>query len=89
MGATCLAFALGYILWRSTARPSLKTLGMVALVIGVVAIAFSRLILGVHYPTDVLASLLLGTAWMSGLIAVRYASERWFGNGTSPVPDAS
>ena len=78
MGATCLAFALGFILWRSAARPGLKTLGTVALVAGVAAIALSRLILGVHYPTDVLGSLLLGTAWMSGLIAARYVVERWF-----------
>jgi membrane-associated phospholipid phosphatase len=76
MGATCLAFALGFVLWRCAARPGLKALGTVALIVGVAAIALSRLILGVHYPTDVLGSLLLGTAWMSGLIAARYAVER-------------
>jgi membrane-associated phospholipid phosphatase len=76
MGATCLAFALGFVLWRCAARPGLKALGTVALIVGVAAIALSRLILGVHYPTDVLGSLLLGTAWMSGLIAARYAIER-------------
>jgi membrane-associated phospholipid phosphatase len=76
MGATCLAFALGFVLWRCAARPGLKVLGTVALGVGVAAIALSRLILGVHYPTDVLGSLLLGTAWMSGLIAARYAIER-------------
>jgi membrane-associated phospholipid phosphatase len=88
MGATCLAFALGFILWRCTARPGLKALGMVVLVVGVAAIALSRLILGVHYPTDVLGSLLLGTAWMSGLIALRYAVERWLGLHTTDVPPA-
>ncbi|MGI8854331.1 MAG: phosphatase PAP2 family protein [Thermomicrobiales bacterium] len=86
MGATCLAFALGFLLWRSTARPGLKSLGTVALVVGVAAIALSRLILGVHYPTDVLGSILLGTAWMSGLIALRFAVERWLVLRTTDAP---
>lgn len=77
LGAICLAFALGFILWRGTARPVVKALASAALILVVVAIALSRLILGVHYPTDVLGSILLGTAWMSGLIALRYAAERW------------
>jgi membrane-associated phospholipid phosphatase len=89
MGATCLAFALGFLLWRCAARPGLKALGTVALVVGVAAIALSRLILGVHYPTDVLGSLLLGTAWMSGLIALRYAVERSNTIGAAPAPDAT
>lgn len=58
MGATCLAFAGGFILWRCTARPGPKALGTVALLVGVAAIALSGLILGVRYPTDVLGSLL-------------------------------
>jgi membrane-associated phospholipid phosphatase len=78
MGATCLAFALGFILWRSAARPGPKALGTAALVLAVAAIALSRLVLGVHYPTDVLGSILLGTAWMSGLIALRSIVEQWF-----------
>lgn len=77
LGATCLAFALGFLLWRSAARIGMKALGTVALILAVVAIALSRLMLGVHYPTDVLGSILLGTAWMSGLIALRYVIERW------------
>ncbi len=86
LGATCLAFALGFLLWRSAARPALKALGTVALVVAVAAIALSRLILGVHYPTDVLGSLLLGTAWMSGLIALRFAVERWLALRAADTP---
>ncbi len=85
LGATCLAFALGFALWRGGASRGLKVLCTVALLLGVIAIAMSRLILGVHYPTDVLGSLLLGTAWMSALIALRYAAEWWLvgrGKGT-------
>lgn len=88
LGATCLAFALGFILWRGAARPGLKALGTVALAVVVTAIALSRLVLGVHYPTDVLGSILLGTAWMSGLIALRYAVERWRSVGVPSMPVA-
>ena len=86
LGATCLAFALGFVLWRSGASRGLKALGTAALLLGVLVIAVSRLILGVHYPTDVLGSMLLGTAWMSALIAVRVAVGRWQSVGTIPAP---
>ena len=86
LGATCLAFALGYVLWRGGARRGLKMLGSVALLLGVLLIAMSRLMLGVHYPTDVLGSVLLGTAWMSAVIALRYAAEWWLMARISPVP---
>ncbi|MHB8645726.1 MAG: phosphatase PAP2 family protein [Thermomicrobiales bacterium] len=85
LGATCLAFALGFVLWQSGAGRGIKVLGTVALLVAVLVIGTSRLILGVHYPTDVLGSLLLGTAWMSALIALRYAVERWL---TARAPQA-
>ncbi len=77
MGATCLAFALGFLLWRSEWRRGVKILGSFILALAVIVVAMSRLVLGVHYPTDVLASILLGTAWMSALIALRCVAERW------------
>ncbi|MDQ6603326.1 MAG: phosphatase PAP2 family protein [Chloroflexota bacterium] len=91
LGATCLAFALGFLLWRGAMRIGLKVAGTVALILGVLLVAMSRLMLGVHYPTDVLGSMLLGTAWMSALIALRLAVERWqaTGVGSPAVPDAA
>lgn len=77
MGATCLAFALGFLLWRSEWRRGVKILGSFILALTVIVVAMSRLVLGVHYPTDVLASILLGTTWMSALIALRCVAERW------------
>lgn len=77
LGATCLAFALGFVLWRGGVSRGLKVLCTVALLLGVLLIAMSRLMLGVHYPTDVFGSVLLGTAWMSALFALRYAAEWW------------
>jgi len=86
LGATCLAFALGFVLWHGGASRSLKALGTIALFLGVLVIALSRLILGVHYPTDVLGSVLLGTAWMSALIALRVVVGRWQSVRTRPAP---
>ncbi|MGI8690141.1 MAG: phosphatase PAP2 family protein [Thermomicrobiales bacterium] len=86
LGATCLAFALGFVLWRGGTSRGLKALGSVALLLGVLVIALSRLMLGVHYPTDVLGSMLLGTAWMSALIALRVAVECWQSVGTTLAP---
>lgn len=85
LGATCLAFAFGFLLWRSAASRGLKAAGIVALFLAVPLVALSRLMLGVHYPTDVLGSVLLGTAWMSALIALRCAVERWLAAQTAPA----
>jgi membrane-associated phospholipid phosphatase len=50
--------------------------GTVALAVLVTLIGASRLVLGVHYPADVLGGLLLGGAWMSILIAARTVAEQ-------------
>jgi membrane-associated phospholipid phosphatase len=53
---------------------------VVATVVVVALIAFSRLYLGVHYPSDVLAGLVVGGAWAAfcaaALGAVRHARRR-------------
>ncbi len=59
-GHTCASFAAAGVYWRMMPkRYSVPLLILAAL------IAFSRLYVGVHYPTDVLAGLLIGlfAAW--------------------------
>ena len=54
-----------------------KRLGIPALVIAVL-VAFSRLYLYVHYPTDVLVSILLGTCFaIAGTLLVKKGFQAW------------
>jgi undecaprenyl-diphosphatase len=42
-----------------------RVVAMSLAVVGAVAIGVSRVLLGVHYPTDVVAGWLLGGAWVA------------------------
>jgi undecaprenyl-diphosphatase len=59
-----LVFGLGIIVWAAPwPSPALRraALGLAALL--AIGIGFSRVYVGVHYPSDVIGGLLLGTAW--------------------------
>jgi membrane-associated phospholipid phosphatase len=43
--------------------PALRRAALVLAALFALGIGFSRVYLGVHYPSDVLGGLLLGTAW--------------------------
>lgn len=69
-GHTIVAVALygflALILWQNQLRKLAVLSGL-----WVFLIALSRIYLGVHYPSDVLGALLLGSAWL-GLVMVLY-----------------
>lgn len=73
MGATVVYGALLVAFWtllpRRARRPALA-----ATIVLVVAVCASRLLLGVHFLTDVVGGCLLGLAWLSGAVA---AFEAW------------
>jgi undecaprenyl-diphosphatase len=54
---------LGVLLAEATTQRSLQVFYIAFAALLVVAIGISRVYLGVHYPTDVLAGWSLGTAW--------------------------
>jgi len=77
LSATCLACVLAYLVWRSTWRRGAKLGASLLLACAVAVVGASRLVLGVHYLTDVVGSIVLGTAWITALIAVRSAMTYW------------
>ncbi|HET6795927.1 MAG TPA: phosphatase PAP2 family protein [Gemmatimonadales bacterium] len=73
---TPLVFGLGVIAWTAPwGSPHLRrmALGLAALL--ALGVGLSRVYLGVHYPTDVIGGLLLGTGWSSmWLLWLRHSS---------------
>lgn len=82
MVSTTFYGMLGYLVWlnlRESNRPSWYVPVLTVLLI--LAIGFSRVYLGVHYPSDVVAGFAAGGAWLTscivGLHAIRfYKGER-------------
>ncbi|RPF53359.1 phosphatase PAP2 family protein [Aquisalibacillus elongatus] len=59
-----------YLIIRSRARHSIKWLFGILLSLLILAIGISRIYLGVHYATDVMAGHLLGFAWLVSCVSV-------------------
>jgi membrane-associated phospholipid phosphatase len=67
---------------RKAARP----IAVAAALLMVFAIGFSRVALGVHYMSDVLAGYVLGAAWVAAMIA---SFDMWQRDALSPASAAS
>lgn len=64
---------LMYVAWHSIPSSRLRTLARVVFITIIITVAFSRLYLGVHFLSDVVAGLVLGvlSAWV-GSVVVKY-----------------
>jgi undecaprenyl-diphosphatase len=72
---TVLMLCFGYRFLPRWARP----VGWVLVAMTVVACAISRIDTGAHWPSDVLAGILIATAWIAFVVSVRWISDRAFG----------
>ena len=73
---TVLMLCFGQRFLPGWARPA----GWVVVAMTVLACAISRLETGAHWPTDVLAAVLIATAWLAFVVSVRWISEGVLGS---------
>lgn len=67
---------LGYLVFRASKNKTGKV-GIVIATLGIIgAIGFSRIYLGAHWPSDVLASYASGAAWLTVLITALEIKEK-------------
>lgn len=69
------AFASAIVLSIGKIRPASRDLGLVIAILWISLVAFSRLVLGVHWPTDVLAAACIG-AFIP--LAIHFAIESYY-----------
>jgi len=67
MGATALAAVLVVLAWRTRHRVAVLSTAVVF----VILVDASRVYLGAHYPSDVIAGSALATAWIAALVLLR------------------
>ena len=72
--------SVAYLVARLEPTPRLRTATWILTILIVLAVGVSRMYLGVHYPSDVLAGYIGGIAWLafvaSTLTAVKYFATR-------------
>ncbi len=79
-GHAALSFAfygfLALLVWRSAASKTTRIATIIGISVLILLIGFTRLYLGVHYPSDVIAGFVVGaiSIWL-GVIAMRYFSH--------------
>jgi undecaprenyl-diphosphatase len=80
MGATITYSTVAYLAARLQRRAWARWLTMFVALLVILLIGVSRMYLGVHYPSDVLAGVIMGLAWaafcMATLEAIQKFAER-------------
>ena len=90
ISAGILMLCLGYRYLPRWARP----IGWAIVVVIVLAVGIDRIDVGAHWPSDVLAGLLIAIAWLTLVVSIKRVSDHAFGTKhddrppTSTAPDA-
>lgn len=77
MSATVAYTTVAYLAARLQKRLWARWLTMLFAAVVIVLICFSRLYLGVHYPSDVLAGVVIGLSWAAFCMATLEAIQRY------------
>jgi len=77
MSSAIVYTTVAYLSARLQKRRWARWLTMIAALILVVLVAGSRVYLGVHYPSDILAGVLVGLAWAGFCMATLEAAQRF------------
>ena len=75
MSASVVYFTVAYLAARLQRKRAARVLTMMIAVAMVVSISLSRVYLGVHYPSDVLAGVTIGLAWAAFCMAILEAAQ--------------
>ena len=74
-GAVAFYVFLAYIIYNLSDRKLFRNLALILAPIIILALGFSRLYLGVHFPSDVLAGFMLGAIWVMIGILINKVDE--------------
>jgi undecaprenyl-diphosphatase len=84
MSATIVYLTVGYLAARLHKRRWARWVVMSIAFVVIALISFSRLYLGVHYPSDVLAGFVIGFAWAGFCMATLEAIQKFWFRPTVP-----
>ena len=88
MASVALYGALTYLLWKHVPSRAGRALMAAVSLVMVGGIGFSRMYLGVHYPSDVIAGYLMSTAWLLVVIGI-YETYRKRPAGVPNIKEAT
>jgi len=85
ISAAILMVCVGLRYLPRWARP----IGWAVVVAIVVAVGLDRIYAGTHWPSDVLAGILIATAWLSFVLSIRWITDRAFASKQTERPRVS
>ena len=81
MSAAAVYATIAYLAARLEPRRAVRVTTFVVAALLILAVGFSRMYLGVHYPSDVAAGIVVGWAWAAFCVATLEAGQRFARRG--------